>query len=161
MENHEEVLAEMRATPSRRIIGAVAMGGLGLLLLRTALFTDPSPGLQIGLVVAGAAALFATQVMWRATSSAVELTAEGLRDADGTIIARLDDIAVADRGVFAFKPSNGFTLKLHQSAPVVWRLGLWWRWGKRVGIGGMTPAHQAKIMEERITTLRGQNDPQA
>ena len=55
-----------------------------------------------------------------------------------------------DRGAFAFKPSNGFMLKLSRKGPFAWEPGIWWRIGRRVGVGGVTPGTPAKVMAEMI-----------
>ena len=98
--------------------------------------------------------------MRRATSNAIELTATILRDSDGTVIARIEDIEHIDRGVFAFKPSNGFLLrtKAGTGGTREWRPGLWWRMGRRIGIGGMTPGRQTKYMAEAIATIIATRD---
>lgn len=85
----------------------------------------------------------------------IELTPTELRDGDGTVIARVADIEALDRGVFAFKPSNGFLLRTAAGTQDgnVWRPGLWWRIGRRVGIGGMTPGSQTKFMSEIISAM--------
>jgi hypothetical protein len=41
------------------------------------------------------------------------------------VLARIDEIASLDRGTFAFKPSNGFLLRLSRKGTRVWRPGLW------------------------------------
>jgi hypothetical protein len=79
------------------------------------------------------------------------------------VIAALGDIQSMDRGFFAFKPSNGFLLKLRRGAggPRVWRPGLWWRMGGRIGIGGMTPGNQTKFMSDVLAAMMAEReDPQ-
>lgn len=150
----------MRASQTRRVLGLVALVGLGALLIHRGFGQNAGSVLQVGLAVGGVAALFCAQVMWRGTASAVELTAQGLRDADGTLIVQIADITTVDRGVFAFKPSNGFTVRLRQTRTTAWRLGLWWRMGRRIGVGGMTPAHHAKFMAEQLAGLINKDGPQ-
>ena len=85
--------------------------------------------------------------------------AEGLRDGNGRLLCRMDQIAGVDRGAFAFKPSNGFLVKLKEPMPRVWQPGLWWRLGRRIGVGGVTPAGQGKFMADMIALkLRGDHD---
>jgi len=152
MEN--QVLAVVRASALRRDLGLSMLGGLGALLIFIAVFRPPaSPGWQVFLLGLGVVALWGMERMRRATAQAVELTRAGLRSSDGEVIAPIDQIASVDRGPFAFKPSNGFILRLKSSAPRRWQPGLWWRLGRRVGIGGVTPGAQAKAMAERIAML--------
>jgi hypothetical protein len=157
-EDETEVLAVVRASTGRRLLGVTSLGLLGVLLIYIAFIQPPMILWQLFLIVTGAAALWMAVAMNRATSSAVELTPLGLRDSDGTEIAALEEIVGLDRGFFAFKPSNGFLLKTRSSGPAAWRPGLWWRTGRRIGIGGMTPGSQTKFMSEVIATLMAQRD---
>jgi len=157
-DDRDEVLATVQASTARRIMGMGCLGVLGLLLIYMAFAQPPALQWQVFLVVSGAVALWATDAMRRATASRIELTPEVLRDADGTLIARIEDIESIDRGAFSFKPSNGFLLKLRAPAPRGWRPGLWWRMGRRVGIGGMTPGTEGKFMSEALGTLLAERD---
>ena len=78
------------------------------------------------------------------------MTDEAISDSNGLVLARIEDILAVDRGAFAMKPSNGFTLKLKTKQPRGWAPGLWWRLGNRVGVGGATAAGQSKFMAEQI-----------
>ena len=55
-----------------------------------------------------------------------------------------------DRGTFAFKPSNGFLLRTATKQPRLWKPGLYWRMGRRIGVGGITRAAEAKLMADVI-----------
>ncbi|MCX7560845.1 hypothetical protein OS190_14810 [Sulfitobacter sp. F26204] len=158
-EDENEVLAVVRASMGRRILGLVSLGFLGVLLIYVAFANPPSIGWQFFLILVGGASLWCTQVMRKSTSSWVELTPKELRDGDGTVIARIEDIQTMDRGFFAFKPSNGFLLKTNVVQSRVWRPGLWWRMGRRIGIGGMTPGSQTKYMSEILSALINMRDP--
>ena len=91
--------------------------------------------------------------MRKSTSETLELTREELRESSGTVLAKVEDIVSIDRGAFAFKPSNGFLLRLSKPYKRDWRPGLWWRGGKRIGVGGMTPGRQTKYMSEIIAVM--------
>jgi hypothetical protein len=91
--------------------------------------------------------------MWRATGLSVDLTAAGLSDSTGRIIAPLAEIRSIDRGAFAFKPSNGFLVRLKTRQPRAWAPGLWWRFGRSVGVGGVTSRDQAKLMAEFLAAM--------
>lgn len=151
----DEVLATVSASTGRRVLGLVSLGLLGVLLIYIAFARPPELIWQMFLIGVGGAALWMADAMRRATASKVELTARGLRDADGTLIAAIEEIESMDRGFFAFKPSNGFLLKLRSGAGQgrVWRPGLWWRTGRRIGIGGMTPGSQTKFMSDVLAAM--------
>lgn len=160
-DDENEVLAVVRASMGRRVLGIGCLGLLGVLLIYMGFVHPPALGYQIFLLALGAGALWIADAMRRGTSSRVELTPQELRDGDGVVIARVEDIVGIDRGFFAFKPSNGFLLKLRAGEGRIWRPGLWWRMGRRVGIGGMTPGSQTKFMSEILATmLATRKDPQ-
>lgn len=150
----DEVLAEVRASAPRRWLAVGMMGILGALLLYVAFATPPAVlGWQIFLIVFGLIAVMLADKTRRATERVVQLTAEGLRDSSGAHIAGLDEIDRINRGMFAMKPSNGFTLVLKQPRARTWQPGLWWALGKRVGIGGVTPGSQTKFMAQMLEAM--------
>lgn len=157
-EDENEVLAVVRASPGRRVLGLVSLGLLGVLLIYIAFATPPSVGWQVFLIAVGAAALWCADAMRRATASTIELTPLVLRDGDGTVIAHVAEIQGMDRGFFAFKPSNGFLVKTATPQSRIWRPGLWWRFGRRIGIGGMTPGSQTKFMSEILAAMMATRD---
>jgi hypothetical protein len=147
----EEIIIALRPAPARRAIGAAIVAALGALLIWLALVAPPASALWLVFLIGlGALALWGAWRMWLATGSAVELTEGGLRDSDGTLIAAFDEIEAIDRGMFAFKPSNGFLLRLGRPGPRAWRPGLWWRAGRRVGVGGLTPRGAGRAMADAI-----------
>ncbi len=150
----DEVLATVRASTPRRGFAIVVLGCLGLMLIYLA-FTAPPAGLgfQVTLIGLGMSSLWLTNRMWVVTQRAIELTASELRLSDGTVLTTTEAIESIDRGMFAFKPSNGFTLKLAKKAPRGWHPGMWWRFGRRLGVGGVTPGAQTKIMADVISAM--------
>lgn len=145
------IYAIVAASPARRIFGCAVLLLLGGLLLYVALASPPSAGWLIFMLVFGLGALWLAEMVRRTGLGHVELTATELRDSQGRVLARIEDIARVERGAFAFlKPSNGFTLRLKAPKPRAWAPGLWWRLGRRVGVGGITSAGQAKFMAEQI-----------
>lgn len=154
----EKILSIVVASIPRRLFGLVTLTAMGGLLIYLGL-TLPADLLgRVFLLAMGGVALWAAEGMRRATASIIELREDGLYDSDGTLIAELSNIKSLDRGVLAFKPSSGFILRLADPMPRVWRPGLWWRFGRRVGIGGVTAAHQAKAMSEIIAALIYKDD---
>lgn len=146
-----DLLAQAKPSTGRRVIALVSLVGLGVVLLHAALTQPVDAGWRVALILLGLAFLALAELMRRSTGSSIELTSELLRDADGTVILRLDEIERIEMGYFAMKPSNGFLLKSRKPQPRGWRLGLWWRLGRRVGVGGMTPARETKYIAEVIS----------
>ena len=149
----QNILARVSANILRRAFGCGALVGLGAVLIYVSVFQDLGLVAQTLLLTGGVLSLWVAQLTWRGTASTVELRPEGLFDADGTLIAAVDNIAKVERGAFAMKPSNGFALRLRRADTFKWRQGLWWRYGTKVGVGGMTPVHQSKLMAERLAQL--------
>ncbi|WP_299689680.1 hypothetical protein [uncultured Tateyamaria sp.] len=154
----DEVLATVHSSAGRRILGVGSIWVLAVLVLYVAVVNPPEPGWQVFLFVVGGGAIWMAEKMRRATSHAIELTRSELRDTRGMVLAPVDQIVSVDRGMFAFKPSNGFLLKLSHKAPRSWHPGMWWRMGARIGVGGMTPGHQAKFMAEMISAMIAERD---
>lgn len=154
----DTVLATITASPGRRILGIGSLYVLSLMVIYVAFAQPPAFGWQIFLLALGGGSIWIAEQMRRATSVTLELTQTELRDTGGTVLARMDEVAGLDRGMFAFKPSNGFLLRLSGPKPRAWRPGLWWSLGSRVGVGGMTPAHQAKYMAEVIAGILADQD---
>ena len=149
----DEILAVVEASAPRRWLAVAMLTSIGAIVLYVSLASPPSPLWQGFLIVLGALALWMALRLYQATQGRIELTATELRDSSGTLIASMDQIEVLDRGTFAFKPSNGFLLKTKTPGRNIWQPGLWWRFGRRIGIGGVTPASQAKFMSEIIAAL--------
>jgi hypothetical protein len=145
-----DILATVTPSPIRRLFGVAVMGALGALLIYMALATAPSFGWRIVLLAFGGLSVMGTMRLWQATLDRVELTATELRASNGVLLAEVDQIVSIDRGMFAFKPSNGFVLKLATRHPRGWAPGLWWRTSRRLGIGGVTSAGEAKFMAEML-----------
>jgi hypothetical protein len=144
----DEIIGTVSASMGRRFLGVVSLAFLGVMLLYVC-FTQPPAALgQFFLLLTGLGALWTADKMRRATSTVIEMTATELRDTSGLLICKIEDIESIDRGFFAFKPSNGFLLKTKSPGTRTWRPGLWWRAGRRIGIGGMTPSNQTKFISE-------------
>lgn len=159
MSDNEEVLATIYASTTRRWIAVLSMMCLGILLIYIAFSQPPALGWQIFLIMIGAGSLWLGDALRRATERVIELTETELRDSSGEVIARVADIQSVDRGFFAFKPSNGFLMRTTTPAGNRrWLPGLWWRLGRQIGVGGVTPGHQTKFASEILSAIIAQRD---
>lgn len=147
----DEVLATVSASPTRRWAGFGMLLCLGALIIYLALGTPMQLGWKAFLIVTGILSIWMAERVRRATAESLELTETELRSTDGEVLARISDIANVERGAFSFKPSNGFLITMNTKAPSAWRPGLWWRLGKRIGIGGVAGAAQTKFMSEMLS----------
>lgn len=144
------VYARVSASPIRRLVAYIFLTVLGILLIYMALFQPPPAHWLVFLLAMGATTLWVAEKLRLATQLSIELTETELRDSNGRILASLGQVKGVDRGAFAMKPSNGFTVILTEKGQRAWAPGLWWRIGRRVGVGGVTSAAEAKLMAEQI-----------
>jgi len=149
----DPVLARLAPSAGRRRLAIAVLGGLAVLLIWRGLAVGGPALPRLGLLVSGLATAVVAEALRRATQTALEVTAAGLRDSAGRIIAPLADIVSVDRGMLAFRPSNGFLIRLARPAPRGWAPGLWWRIGRRIGVGGITAPAEAKAMAEALAAL--------
>lgn len=95
--------------------------------------------------------LFVGRAMFLTDASRVIFDGDCLRDDTGLEICRLEEIVKVERGFALFKPSSGFVLMLKAEKPRGWSPGLWWRYGRRIGVGGATPSRAGRAMADAIT----------
>lgn len=147
----ENALAIIQPSPARRVVSFVIILGLGGMLVYIALATPPTSLIwRVFLLALGIGALVLADKLRRATQHTIILTEQGLFESSGREICSLKDIKGIDRGTFAFKPSNGFLIHTKEPGPRTWAPGLWWRVGRKIGVGGVTGAGEAKFMSELI-----------
>lgn len=149
------ILVTVVPSAARRVLGAGVLLLLGAILLYLGLASPPAElHWRVFLLALGGACLWLSARLWRATAERLELTAQALRESSGRVVAPVGQITKVERGTFAFKPSNGFMLHLDGPAGgFYWAPGLWWRIGRRVGIGGITPSSETKVLAERLAAL--------
>lgn len=146
--------ADMTIEPSamRRLLMLVFICLLGFLLILIGLNGDNAPfWTRLFFVGLGGLVLVLVPFFSRATAQSVTLTQTHMIDGQGREICRIDNVEAVERGAFAFKPSNGFLLRLHKRADRGWVPGIWWRFGRKIGIGGVLAASQTKAMAEIIS----------
>lgn len=150
----DAVLARLDASQPRRMIGVAVQAALGVVILSLAFsFPREQMALRVGMVVLAGLVFYGGYLTWRATAMGLVLTVSGLRDDNGRLLAEVANVREVSRGAFALKPSHGFSLVLFQGMGFAWVPGLWWRIGKRVGVGGVTPSQPARYMAEVIAAL--------
>lgn len=150
----DQPLVEVKPSVMRRFFGLVVLFMLGGLLLYVSITKPPEEfGWQAFLVIFGLGILYLGEQMRKATLKSVLLTKEGIFSSDGAKMVGIENVKSIDRGVFAFKPSNGFTVLMHEKQPRAWAPGLWWRFGRRLGVGGVVQASQTKSMAEILAVM--------
>ena len=142
--------ARLEASPLRRLLALGILIGLGGLLIYLGFVSLGGAVDRLILVALGAAVLFLFEKMRRDTTGALVLTNRGVEDHDGQLLVPIETIQRVERGTFAAKPSNGFTLVTDRKMTRGWVPGIWWCFGKRFGVGGISSAGAAKFMAEQI-----------
>lgn len=157
MTDPDEVLERITPNTPRRAMAAGSLGALGLLLGWLTLTHPPADTvfLLINMAVT-AGSLWLSWRLWQSTAHVLELTREELREQDGRVLARLDNIARVDRGFFAFKPAAGFRLALKEPMDSAYAPGLWWRRRRTLMVGGATSRAQAKAVADLISVRLAQ-----
>lgn len=157
----DEVLAHVQASVVRRWVGVAMLACVGIALIYVAVTAPPVFGWQVFLIVFGGLIIGFAEKVRRVTEHGLELTETELRDTQGTVLALITDIEGLDRGFFAFKPSNGFLIRTKTPGTRAWRPGMWWRFGRRIGIGGVMPASQTKMMAEALAFTIARRDQES
>ena len=153
-----EVLARLGASAARRVVAATVIGTLAVVFLWIGLFEPVAAPWRVVFLASGGFIALCCRKLWQATRGALILTREGLFAEDGAEVAAVERIASVDRGAFAFKPSNGFVLRLVAPIGTAWAPGLWWRVGRRVGVGGVTASGEARAMADIIAAMLAGGD---
>ncbi len=149
----QDVLARLSASGPRRIFACGVLGLLSMMLIFLAVITQPGLISRIVLLAAGVGVMALAVHQWRVTEEVIELTETELRLSSGLRLVAVSDVASVERGPMAFKPSQGFLLRTDCRQPRGWAPGLWWRFGRSVGVGGVTSAGEGKFMAETLQQL--------
>lgn len=150
----EKTLATLGVGAGRKGLGLLVTGGLALALAWIALSPQPAPfGMRILVLLLALVMAVVTWKLLGASRLRLELTDRALRDSAGEVLARIEDVEGVDRGLLAFKPSNGFVLRLNRRAPLRFRPGLYWSIGRRVGVGGLVHGSESKQMADALAFL--------
>lgn len=154
----DDILAVVEASAIRRWMGVSLLVFAGGFLIYAGATAQVSMIWQLVLIGAAVLSFWMADELRRATQFRIELTRTELRDSSGFRLAAMDDVVGLDRGALAFKPSNGFSILLKGSAKKAWRPGLWWRFGRRIGIGGVTSGALSKAMSDQMLVLIAERD---
>lgn len=151
-------LARLDPSAPRRLFAAAVLSGLALFLVWIAAAVPNGPAWRLAMLGLGLAVALSVRAMWRGSRLAIELREDGLFLSDGRALAPMEAIAGVERGMFALKPSNGFVLRLGRALGPAWVPGLYWCLGRRIGVGGITDAAQARAMADILALRLAQRD---
>lgn len=154
--DEQGVIARIIPNSFRRTVAYLAIALLGVLFLAMAMKGGMAAIWIAILFVFGLGALYLAEKLRRASALTLELTETEVRDTSGRVLCLLKDIEKVERGTFAFKPSNGFSILLKSKAALGWAPGLWWRIRRRIGVGGVVSSGQSKAFAEALQMRIGQ-----
>lgn len=155
----DPVLATISPSPARLWIAIAMLAMLAGILLTVAVQMPRSAILlQIMVFAVAGVCIWGIVRIYASTQLSIELTRSEIRDTSGQVIARIEDIAGIERGMLAFKPTNGFLVRTKSPAPRAWAPGIWWRLGRFNGVGGVTYGHQGKAMADHLAILLAERD---
>lgn len=152
----ENLTARVDISPWRAWGAIFAISALCVILLTRGLFGDATLPAQILSAACIMGSVLIIIAILRRRNSSLYLTQRGIEDPDGRIICAAENIASVDRGAFAVRPSNGFVVRLKEPQKFDWQPGLWWRYGTRMGIGGLTSGPQSRAMSGILALRLGQ-----
>lgn len=159
MNDEEKIVLEISPSPVRRWMAILALGFLGFLMIRLAF--DEMPDLwRLFFVLLGGGIFWAAYRLRLATMDGLVLTRDGLRTISGKSLAGVEDVARVDRGALAFRPPNGFMVRLKRPGTAGWAPGLWWQIGRRLAVGGTLSGGQAKAMADLLADMVAEREEQ-
>jgi hypothetical protein len=147
----DDILISIQPSVGRRYLGVGSLAALAVVLLP--LVFEAQGIWSLMFLAMSIAVAFAARGLWRATGDSIVLTRTELRTASGRVLTPVSNVRAVERGAFAFKPSNGFLVKLKTPHGRGWAPGLWWQRGRLIGVGGVIPGGQARAMAEFLTAL--------
>ncbi len=160
MNDDTEVLLEISPSPMRRWMALFCLIGLAVLLVTLAIGDVPDLW-RLFFVLLGAGVLWAGNRLRISTTDGLVLTRDKLSTKSGRLLAQIDNVETVERGVFAFKPSNGFLIRLKTSDGNGWSPGLWWKTGRKIGVGGTLSGGQSRSLADMMSMLLVERDSDA
>jgi len=151
--DRDGVFQTIYPTFGRRVVALAAYYGLAVLLVWLAFAASLGAFAVVLLLGLGVLVLVMAERLRRTTRYGVQLSVTGLADTSGREIVSWDEIKKVEKGTFAVKPSNGFSMTLHTAGARKWAPGLWWRTRWRVGVGGVLSGPQTRTMAEQMALV--------
>ena len=148
-DDSEEIILDIKPSFMRRWLAIVALLVLAGILLSLAIGDIPG-AMRVIIVALGVGVLWSANTLRIATMDGLVLTRAGLSTTSGRMLAPVENIERVERGLFAFKPSNGFLIRLKEAKGKGWAPGLWWQYGKRIGVGGTLSGGQTRAMADLL-----------
>lgn len=151
------MIVEIARPAAVRWLVILCLGAMGALLLAMSVsIVARQPFVALALFAAALALLYLGLATLRSGASRLRFDGQRLTDDSGVELCRLEEIETVERGFVLLKPSTGFLITLKAPRPFAWAPGLWWRWGRKIGVGGATSRAAGKMMAEAISLALAQ-----
>lgn len=152
MNDRPAIIAQLDVSSGLRTACVIVLSLAGGVLIARAFETDAGTVQQIGGGILAVCVFALVHRIHRRTPSGLVLTTLDLRTTGGDVIAPLGNIAQVNRAAFGFRPQGGFSLRLRDATDPAFVPGVYLRYGRWVGIGGMTPRHPTKALAIALET---------
>ena len=140
---------------SRNRIGIIILAFLGITLIYNALKLDFN-NFQLEKVfftILGSAIVYLAFRFANKAKRGIIFNKHGLYELDGKLICLLEEIKEVDTSPYTFKPANGFIIKLRETTNFGWSPGLWWKYNKRMTIGGMISKQESVLASQILKSF--------
>ncbi|MEE2775026.1 MAG: hypothetical protein VYE27_08945 [Pseudomonadota bacterium] len=121
-----------------------SVGLLGLILIINSFSLDKAANLFffcIGLTI-----ILISYRIYQNRDKGFIITPCGIFEKNGRLICNFNEIDKIDTSPFSFKATNGFVVKLKNKTTFDFSVGLWWKYNRRLSIGGMISKNESKYL---------------
>ncbi len=135
---------------AKRVVATslLAIGGMGLVYYGTLNYWGRVEVLFV--YVLAMLTLFGCFKFYQNTREELLLYEDRVASSSGELLFEVSNVKSIDNSLLSFKPSNGALIYLKSPMPMKVHYGLWWRVGKKVGIGGCTNRAEVNVMVDII-----------
>ena len=126
----------------------LGLGGFGLMYYGTQYYWNQGEIFFLYMLAVGT--FFFCYKLYKTTKHSIFLMKDCVVSSSGELLFEVSNINSIDNGIFSFKPSNGALVHLKSPMKGAFRIGLWWRAGRSVGIGGCTRRAEVNHMVDLI-----------
>jgi len=77
---------------------------------------------------------------------------------NGRLVCEISAIEAVDTSPYSFKSTNGFIIRLKQNGSIDWSPGLFWKFKRRISVGGLISKNESKLLSASIITIVSQQN---
>lgn len=129
-----------------------SVGFLGVIILFNSLTLDYAANIFFFCI--GLGIIFFCFRIYQRRDKGFLITPKAILEKTGDVICSFDEIDKIDTSPFSFKATNGFVVQLKNRTDFDFSVGLWWKYNKRLSIGGMVSKNESKylsiVLQEKL-----------